>query len=439
MPENTSAATNGAAAGDNDIARAREAKLRKLAKTHQKDVAWLDAAIESGKSIEAIQDDLLGERVANSAAHAVPAAGGSNVHLGADRAAEKPFANFGEQLLAIRAAAVPGATVDPRLLHVQRTFAGASGGNTSVGSEGGFLVHPTFATEIFKRAYENNALLSRCNVQGISGGSDRLTIPYIDETSRASGSRLGGVQVYRRAEADTVTAKKPKLGELTLKLEDLMGIAYLTGRAEEDAANLGTVYEQAFGEEFAFVIQSEIVRGNGAGQMQGIVAAPCTVSVSKESGQLAATINAKNIMKMWARMWGRSRANAVWLINQDCEPQLHEMQIGTGASGQLVYLPPGGLSSSPYGTIYGRPVIPIEQCSTVGTVGDIVLADLSQYLVVTKGGLRTEQSMHVRFLYDENTYRFMYRINGAPIWQSALTPAQGTNTLSPFVTLATRA
>jgi len=102
-------------------------------------------------------------------------------------------------------------------------------------------------------------------------------------------------------------------------------------------------------------------------------------------------------------------------------------------------MPPGGMSATPYGTLFGRPMLPIEQASTVGTVGDLILADMSQYVVAEKGGMQSASSLHVRFLYDEAVFRFTLRIDGQPMWSAPLTPSQGSNTLSPFVTLATRA
>jgi HK97 family phage major capsid protein len=87
----------------------------------------------------------------------------------------------------------------------------------------------------------------------------------------------------------------------------------------------------------------------------------------------------------------------------------------------------------------GRPIIPIEQASTVGTVGDIVLADMSQYLMIDKGGVQQAESIHVRFTYDETVYRFVTRVDGQPLWNLPMTPAKSTATLSPFVALATRA
>jgi HK97 family phage major capsid protein len=142
---------------------------------------------------------------------------------------------------------------------------------------------------------------------------------------------------------------------------------------------------------------------------------------------------------MWSRLWARGEQAAIWTINRDVLPQLFTMTIGTGATSQPVYMPPTRASGQPYGTIFGRPVISMEQCSTLGTVGDIMLLDLSQYILADKGGINAAQSIHVRFIYDEMTFRFTYRVDGQPAWPQALTPASGSaNTLSPFVALQTR-
>jgi len=89
-------------------------------------------------------------------------------------------------------------------------------------------------------------------------------------------------------------------------------------------------------------------------------------------------------------------------------------------------------------TLFGRPVVPIEQCSALGSVGDIILADLSQYLLIDKGGINAASSIHVRFLYDESVFRFIYRVDGQPIWNKPLQPYKGSGTLSPYVALQAR-
>jgi len=129
------------------------------------------------------------------------------------------------------------------------------------------------------------------------------------------------------------------------------------------------------------------------------------------------------------------------LINQNCLPQLMLMSLDVGTGGMPVYLPPGGASGAPYGTIFGRPVLINEFSDKLGEVNDIVLADWSQYQVITKGGLNSAVSAHVKFAEDEMAFRFTYRIDGAPLWKSALTPYKGGSsfTQGPFIGLAERA
>ena len=343
-----------------------------------------------------------------------------------------PFASFGEQMQSIVRASAPGATIDPRLMGA------VSGGSAGVPSDGGFLIQKEFAVDIFNRAYEEAALASRCDRLPVGEGKDGAEVVTIDETSRATGSRFGGVRVYRTGEAEAATKSKPVIGKWKLDLEDLTGLAYATDRMLEDAPLMDSVYRTAFAREFAFVLDDEIYRGTGVGQCLGLKESDVTVAVAKESGQAAATIVYENINNMWSRMWARSRMNAVWFGNQDIEPQLNLMTIPVGTGGVPVYQPPGGASASPYASIFGRPFIPIEHADTLGTKGDLCLADMSQYALIDKGGLKTDVSMHVRFLYHEQTFRFKMRINGKPKWAAALTPYKGSNTLSPFIMLAVR-
>ena len=341
------------------------------------------------------------------------------------------FKSLGEQLSAVALAGIPGGSVDQRLFN-------AATGMSSVPSDGGFLIAPEFTTELLRRTYETAILAPRCKTWEVGENSDGLEIPYVDEKSRATGSRWGGVRVYRLAEADTVNASKPKLGRMEIRLEDMMGICYATERLLRDATALESFITDAFTEEFAFMVDDEIIRGTGVGQCLGILNSPALVAVTKENGQAANSVLAENIMKMWSRMWARSRPNAVWYINQDIEIQLHSLSLSVGTGGVPVYMPAGGLSQSPFATLYGRPVIPIEQCETLGTKGDIILADMSQYLLVKKADIQSAASIHVRFIYNERAFRFILSINGQPKWQSALTPYKGSNTLSPFVALETR-
>jgi HK97 family phage major capsid protein len=349
---------------------------------------------------------------------------------------EKPFRSLGEQLIAVANYYIGGrdaGRLDPRLVRAP------TGAGEIDPSGGGFLVQTDFSTAVFMRSYELGEILGRVDKLSLSTASNSIKIPGIDETSRVTGSRYGGVQSYWVGEGSNPAANtKPKFRLIELDLKKLISLMYVTDELLADQSVLTSIAGKAFSEELMFMTEDGIFEGDGAGKPLGIMNSPCLVTVPIEVGQVTKTIVYENVLKMWSRCWARSRQNAVWTINQDNEPQLYAMSQVIGTAGVPVYLPANGISGQPYGTLFGKPVIPLEYNNTVGTTGDIVLADYSQYVLADKGGVQAASSMHVAFLTDEMVFRFTYRVDGEPIWNAALTPFKGSNTLSPFVALASR-
>jgi HK97 family phage major capsid protein len=343
------------------------------------------------------------------------------------------FQNLGEFAMAVRAAAVPGggSIMDPRLIKAAPTTISTEG----VGADGGFAVPPDYRTAIMEKVMSEDSLLSRTD-QLISS-SNTIVLPK-DETTPWQTS--GGVLAYWEGEADQLAQSKVALQQETLRLNKLAALIPVTEELMEDAPSLDSYLRKKVPEKFDFKINLALVQGTGAGQPTGILNSGCIVSIAKESGQSADTIMFENIVNMWARMYGPCRPRAVWLVNQDIEPQLFTMSFEGTSSSVPAYLPAGGLSASPYGLLMGRPVIPTQACETLGDKGDIFLADFSQYLSAIKtGGVRAEVSIHLWFDYDVTAYRFIMRVAGQPWWAAAIDPRDGSNTLSPFVTLDERA
>lgn len=348
------------------------------------------------------------------------------------RESELPFKTIGDQLAAVRQRAI-GRGTDPRFDIMGK----ALGLSEGVFGDGGATLQPNFVIDIMTKGYAASELASRCRPVSISQGNSTRILGF-NETSRADGSRFGGMQAAWTNEGVAVTASKPKFTTVDLQLRKLMLICYATDEMVEDQAQISSIVGTAAAEELSFQLNGGIYSGIGGGAPLGCLNAPAAISVAAEGGQAADTVVAQNVSKMWARCWAPARANAIWVINQDVEPQLDALAVVVGVGGLPVYMPPGGLADSPYGRLKGRPVIIIEQAETLGDKGDIGLIALSQYYLANKGGIRSDASMHVAFLTDETAFRFILRADGAPAWKSALTPAKGTNTLSPFVFLAAR-
>jgi HK97 family phage major capsid protein len=238
------------------------------------------------------------------------------------------------------------------------------------------------------------------------------------------------------------TPQKPALRQIELSLGKLIGLWYLTDELMEDAPALQAEAEDAFRQEITFMAENAFINGAGAGRPLGILNSGAVIQIAIEGGQTLANSSqyiSKNLAKMYAAMPPALLDDAVWFINQaDILPTIINATMGGTQAQVPVFLPPGMMSSAPYGAILGRPIVPVEYCAAGGTPGDIIFASMSQYLVGERGGIKTAQSIHVQFLTDETTFRITYRVDGQPVWVKALTPYKGSQSLSPYITLAVR-
>lgn len=306
--------------------------------------------------------------------------------------------------------------------------------NEGVGEDGGFIVPPDFREGIMKVVEGEESLLSRTDASVTARNS--VTHPK-DETTPWG---TAGIRAYWEGEGRAASASGGKFQGDTLRLNKLFARVDVTDELLEDAPQLDNYLRVKAPEVMTSVINDAIVNGNGVGKPLGFMKSPALVSVIDEVSQPADTVHHRNIVAMWSRMYAPCRARAVWLINQDVEPSLNLMSFRDATSSPVpVYLPAGGVSGSPYASLMGRPVIPLQAMQTVGDLGDIALVDLSKYRTLTKaGGTRVDTSIHLKFDTDETVFRFIFRLAGQPWWSAPITPKNSANTLSPFVAIATR-
>lgn len=373
---------------------------------------------------------------------AEPPARAPHVEVGVENITKAP-GFFGRQLMAVRSFYVNGgwnhiSGDEQKALRVANPHginAAATGLNTDVNSEGGFLVGSERSNTVLQRAYSQGAILSRVRRQPIGAGSNGMTFPAIDETSRADGSRFGGVSSAWAGQGNSTSAGKPKYREMSLKLKKLLAFVYATDEMLQDATATEGWINQNLPNELSFRIEDAIINGTGANQPYGVLTSGAIVSVTRNT---ASKVIFEDIKSMWYRMWAGSRANAIWICEQSVEPELDVLSVPVGTGGALAQGPFKAAGSAPgqtTATLYGRPVFPVEYCAALGTVGDIVLFDPSEYVFIDKGGVDQAVSIHVSFLNGESVFRFTTRVDGQLAWNAALTPKSGGSTLSCAVSL----
>ncbi len=317
-----------------------------------------------------------------------------------------------------------GEGLDPRLgaLRVQMAI------NEGVGSEGAFAVPEAFTYKAFTEDLMDTVLLQSCD--RVEMKSNQLNVPcYQDDSHSASApfgidwsmipesGSFGNAQTlpFRKM---NLTARKA--GALFSASNEWLGDADPAMRDRLDAI---------FRASLRWYVESLMWNGSGAGQPLGALVGGGFVSVPKETGQLANTIQTENVLAMWARLRPGSHARAIWCANQTAFPQLGTLSVGVGTAGIVTSLlqtnAGSGIAGAPATAMLGRPLYLSEHLPIVGDAGDLVLLDPLLYLLGDRKQITMDASPHVRFQYDETTFRVSARFDAQPAVATPLNPAHG--------------
>ena len=311
--------------------------------------------------------------------------------------------------------------------------------------DGGVLVPVDFSQALMARRNEISSILPLLTNYGPISGT-KVVIPAFDDASRETGSRYGGVSTAWLDEAEELTATKGKFRRVTMEVNKIGAMFYVTSEMLRDAfIAVENIFMNIVMKEMAWRTEDAVFHGNGIAKPRGFVSHPATIPVPKGANQSSKEpITADNVIEMWSRMPAEYIDAARWVCSHELYPYFMKLAIKTGTGGQLVFMPPGGLTEAPYGTLLGKPIILSEHCKKRGDLGDIFFMNFGEIGYIDKGSPETANSMHVKFTTDEMAFRVTQRLDAHPMWDTALTPAYYTTTsgvkrkLSPYITLASR-
>ncbi len=337
------------------------------------------------------------------------------------------FKDIGEFAVAVASAVNAGrmgGAVDERLLAVSNSHQGG-------GSAGeGYSLPPAFRDEVWELVSQFDQFGPLIDEEPTSARQVKLGA---DETTPWGTS---GISAYWRTEGSQMTASRLADEGRSVPLHDLYTLATATEELLADAPRLRNRLTRKAAEAIAWMKNLAIVDGSGAGQPLGWMRAKSLVEAAKESGQVAKTITAQNVIAMYARLKMIPGDRPFWLIGQDCLPELMTMTIGD----RPIWVPPTGLAEAPGGFLLGLPVRFSEFAETLGAKGDIQLVSPRGYYGVRRAaGVSFASSIHLYFDYNVEAFRWLFRYGGQPHLQKPVTPAKSAATQSHFITLAERA
>jgi HK97 family phage major capsid protein len=307
--------------------------------------------------------------------------------------------------------------------------------SSNIPSSGGFLVPESIRSTLAEQALEQSVVRPRAMVVPMEAAT--VGFPVVDDTTH-NGSVLGGMIAYWAAEGDDLTDTSTTFRQVKLEANTLTMYTEVPNQLLQDSsASLGAFIDSQFPRAQGFFEDIAFLTGNGVGQPLGVLNAPSMITVSKEAGQLADTIVWQNLLRMFCRLLPNSIGTAVWVISPGCFFELATMALSVGTGGSAIWLN-NGVSGPPM-TILGRPVIISEKVPKLGDAADITLIDFAQYLVGDRMYLEAMSSPHYKFQSIKTAYRFIQRVDGRPWLPSALTPANGGDTLGAYIRIEERA
>lgn len=301
-----------------------------------------------------------------------------------------------------------------------------------VPSSGGFSVPEPLVAQWLDDNIQVEIIRPRATVWPMTSASRKA--PGWDTSSESGGTLFGGFKMEFIGEAAEGTKQTAKLRLIELTAKKGAIFVDISSELREDGLGFEGQLDRAMRTSIAYGMDEAFINGTGATMPVGIANADSLISVTKESGQRAATVVWENLCKMFARMYPAGRSRAVWLANETTIPQLLTLSLAIGTGGSWI----PAMTRGPNGfEILTRPVIFTSHLPTLGTANDVMFCDLSQYAIGIRRDLRLENSNIPGWVYDLQSYRALLRFDGQAMWNAAITPKNGS-TLSWAVGLGAR-
>lgn len=391
--------------------------------TKAKDLLSSKSAVEYTAEAQAADENEIKERVDATVKEKTMTAQATDMKPSGIEVVKDPsgeWKDMGEFLNAVKSAEEKH-TVDPRLV----TKASAGLGEDSNGVGGYLVQHPLWNQEIFKAYMQSAVIAPKCRQFVAEPYANGLKFKQIAETVRSATSQWGGVRFYEVDEGVDITDSKPVFQQVDCPIKQMGSLYYLTQALVDDCPNISQYVAGIVGQSYGRMIDNEILNGT-----LGI----CTPVVGHLS-TVAKTVAGNNpTAAEWLAIYNAVspgyRAGAEWYMSIATYNGLLSLSTPILATGGLSGLPLVTRDFKEPTTLLllGHKVNVMEQMTAQGTAGNIVFGNFSEYALVTKGSLTPSvaMSLHVKFLSNQQTYRFISRLGGIPLLYSKVQMEDGS-------------
>lgn len=332
----------------------------------------------------------------------------------ADAAAEvrsviaSAFPNIGSYLRAIKHGTSNAAQIAAlkQADQMTRTITGSTNG-------GEYLLPLTQVPEIFSVSNQQPGLFQYARRYNVPGRS--LRIPYLvqDEgttvLNRPMAGKIANVTIV--GEGATKPEREPTFGQRLLTMYKYAAITQFGDEllGDDFTGELPSEVTTAVGGQIVNKMNEDItIDGTGSSQPLGALNNDNT-SLIAVNRATASNFTAADAFSMYQQH--THGPNSVWMVSRRVLAKLFALQ--TTNNTMVTWI--ANLRDKPQMLLLGLPVIVTDLLPTLGTKGDVALVNGDFYAMGLRQALTVESSIHVAFVNDVTTYRFVARGGGIPL------------------------
>ncbi len=302
---------------------------------------------------------------------------------------------------------------------------------SGVPADGGFLVPEQWRSDVVLASLESAIIRPRALVLPMD--SYTLHVPGVDDTTHAS-SVFGGITGVWGDEGGLAAESSAKFTDVVLDAKKLSSYATAPNELVADSPAWSAWSADVWPAALAWFEDDKFIGGTGVGEPLGLVNAPCAVTVSRTTG---GTVVFADLIAMLTRLLPQSFPRCIWLASPDVLTKLLGVFLAVGSPATQALPPSDWLEGDPDSgwTLLGRPLFVTEHVAALGSAGDVVLADPSFLVVGDRLTATLLASPHPQWNQDRTVFRMVERVDSRVWLSSAVTPKNGSATVSPVVKL----
>ena len=292
-------------------------------------------------------------------------------------------------------------------------------GNTGYGN---YLVPVEFPSMIIEAAIRNSPVLSQIWRMPMNA-----SIVQLPRLTQSDGSYFGGVtfneiggntweagEIGNTAEGQKITAKKAAIERLVLLAKKVTAGVILTDEIIQDSViNIVNYMTGLLLRAWQYRLEYYVIQGNGTSQPLGIINDPAVIA-SAVPRALAGNLSYADIIKLDGELDEIFSGQEFWLLRKKTLANLRSKV--DDVKQPIVRETWGERMGTPtlFPSMLAHPYHVTKNCPALGSIGDLLIANLGMYIMGIRSDMRIDISDAPRFEYDETNVRFVARLDGRP-------------------------